>query len=155
MKRSRGVTIIAWIIILWAVLALPGVLDLKGNFKEQAPYVAPWANHILNIYSLTYVIIQIVIGIGLLRLKRWARKGILILFIIGLFELFIRTPFVLNTLPIPPEIPRGELTDIIKHGMVKDVLFFIILMGCSYFGMIFFFMRPSVKQQFSQKSEAG
>ena len=112
-KRSVGVTIFGWYFILVNLIALLIIRllrpeDFLNNLTER-PIV------------IVRLIVYLIIGIGILKLKNWARIGTIV---IGIFYI-IAAPVAILT------------------ANIVGILF--LLSGIS---MLYFFTRPKVKEQF-------
>lgn len=83
-KRSIGVTILGVLTILFALLGIPTLFDPKGFI---ASFIKPFGI-ILYLTSFPLVILEIVLGVGVLRLQEWARKYLLILTVVYAVSIF-------------------------------------------------------------------
>lgn len=93
------------------------------------------SSHLRGFYIrwLIYSLLILVCGIGMLRLKNWARMMFVALLIWGMFS---------NVLNIVKGLRYGEpASEVINIGFV--ILFFLLPLV-----IIYFFTRPTVKEQF-------
>lgn len=126
-KRSKGITIFGWIYILFSVCGLmtliAGILEGQG---------------ILYIFAmLVEIILFLAIGIGLLKLKEWARKFVVYSNIIVILLFISRTIWLYVVSPESPLFPIG----IMAIFTAVPILLLII----------YFFTRPKVREQFKKK----
>jgi uncharacterized membrane protein YhaH (DUF805 family) len=127
-KRSKGVTIFAWLIIIGSILSILS----KGLASEINPQISTYFYYFVSPIS-------IIIGIYLLRLKDWARTGIIAVSIMVGIETLATSPYCLN---------RMEST---YPGTGIDYIIAILISLGFNCGVIYFFTRPKVKAQFSPK----
>lgn len=127
-KRSIGVTLFG---ILFIIGGLHGTI--RGlNMKD-------W----FTFYSLISSIFLLILGVNILRLKEWARKGII-------YYLVITT--LLGIFLLPAIFKRQiKLTDI---PLAQSDISFIAIFSVAMWTIvaiieIFFFTRPKVKEQFT------
>ncbi len=124
-KRSQGVTIFAWLVIIGSILNL--VLNSAASD----------VNTQISVYFYYLVSpISIIIGIYLLKLKDWARIGIIAVSIMVGVETIVTTPYCLNKLQ--STYPRTGL---------PFIMAVLISLGFNC-GLIYYFTRPTVKEQF-------
>jgi hypothetical protein len=115
-KRSKGVTFCGWIHVVVGALGIIRTF-LISAFRDY---------QIINIGAP----FMLVIGIGLLKLKEWARKSVIIY-------------YILIVLAFPVAIVVGSLYSEILSMLIDYIPQFIIV-GV----VIYFFTRPKVKEQF-------
>lgn len=132
-KRSIGVTIISSLQILGGFLAIVrsfiGYSELKPFFTTEKSL---WLPSVLGTaYVIAVGVYCIILGIGLLRLKPWARSSQIALILIyvpffGLFQImFFGWQFI----------------------AITEILWMISVSGF----IIYFFMKKSVKEQFNEE----
>jgi len=127
-KRSKGVTIIASLYLMQAALTI--FLDTRAG-------VNPWQSHI----DLYFVI---VFAFGLLFLKEWSRKGLILFAIYDISIALIR-----SFIKIKNFSDTGY--DLISVIIGVTIIAFIFI---SFSGIVIYFLtRPEVKEQFSALSE--
>ena len=83
-KRSIGVSIMGWLMIILAAIQLQQSFDFAGLMQVyNTVYPKPLG---IIYYSLTIPLLfaEIILGINILNLKEWARKGVLLLIVIYL-----------------------------------------------------------------------
>jgi len=125
-KRSIGVTIIGILSILGGVVGI----GLNAGKLSEYPHYPIF--HII-ISGLAFGMFSIFTGIGLLRLKEWARKAEIILCILGALLYF-------------------SLMVVLSHGSIEDA--FLAFFQRSWFKtiiaiiIIIYLTRPKVKEQF-------
>lgn len=114
-KRSIGVTLFGWFYI---INGLAEFIEIIWHF------IKPLDKSVeeLNVYGPIIGILFISIGIGLLKLKEWARIAMLILASIAI----VVSPFLILSKP-------------------TNNVIVILLFSCF---ILFFFTRPKLKEQF-------
>jgi hypothetical protein len=164
MTRSAGVTANAVIALLGSVLALAmGALMLFGMVfalqsapvepSKDFPLPAVYLKAFMMVIPLVYVlpaIWGICTGIGLLRLKNWARISIIVfgglLAAFGLFGAFGALIVSLVKLPNTPEVDPAAMT------LVRVVMVFFALLELGLGAWwLYFFNRSTVKLQFQRQ----
>jgi cytochrome c biogenesis factor len=131
-KRSKGITILAWLFIVsMASVICSFVLNLS---KVSASVTSEFRLNI--IYDLFIPIILLILAVNILRLKEWARKGIVYYFIIVplgslLFGMIFNMHIDIND---PIEIMTCIISLLVQLGVILLI--------------IYFFTRPKVKEQF-------
>jgi hypothetical protein len=157
MNRSAGVTISAVIVFIGSAFTLLSALFMSLSFimaiTQEAQLNVPFMKYFmvfLAVFMLGLAAWGIASGVGLLKLREWARismlifSGLLILLCLPSVLLFLVMPF-----PGPPNVPDPALA---KHMfVVMRVVISIFYGGLSALGgwWIYFFNRRSVKDQFS------
>jgi len=96
-KRPTLLTLIACYIIISSIVIIPNA------FSTDRLYENILFAHFMTGYMLIAAILSIVIGVGILKYKEWARKMLIVLLIFGLTLLFLgpftmRTKFFSNTI---------------------------------------------------------
>ncbi|MBU0571830.1 MAG: hypothetical protein KJ995_01380 [Candidatus Omnitrophica bacterium] len=164
-KRSVGVTIFSWVIIVGSI----------GNLLtlQNAKMLSPAFSFFLYMMILPA---SIVVGIYLLKLKKWARTAIIVISVIVGIETLATLPYVLNTsrgyfkeqydIEVRPQIvqllqenmqgiePSEANVERAMDAAMAIGKFFMMLM--TFFilvlnaGIVFFFTRAKVKGQFEQ-----
>lgn len=156
MKRSAAVTVIAILSLLGSactfalgILMLVVMVFAPVSRASQFPGSPTAYKLMLGFASLMYLLPAvwgIVTGIGLWRLKRWARISIIIfaalLTLMGAFA-------GLTTLVIPMPVPPNSAADPAVMQGVRAVMagFCLILLGIGVWWLVFF-NRAKVKRQF-------
>ena len=120
-KRAMGVTIFAILNIVGGIAAI--ILNIKYVFSD---YYFPYLFIGLGLYIL-------IIGIGLLNLKEWARRSEIIICTFCLVSTFIFSDFIILG------VKKGLLTN--KY-MIKNLIALF---------EIYYFTRLKVKEQFKSK----
>ncbi len=123
-KRSIGITIIGWVII---VSVVPFWTLFYNNIFRLGMFMSTW--------NIIYSLLNIVTGVGLLKLKNWAR----------LLLLFICAVKLLDT--IRRSLPRLFLHNDIVTAVVD--LSFIFMITIFFF---WFFNKKSIKKQFKSQN---
>jgi hypothetical protein len=155
-KRSKGVTIFAWLMIILNIFMLWFSLDFRAYFEG----FKSWHKNfiiIIILYSILSAAIGIIVGIGLLKLKDIMRRiGIVInsldlLFGIPLFSLSLNdlrqysySAVVYELAKKPANLSIDTLANIAFYVMVSMI---VMTFGLSIL-FIYFFTRPKVKEQF-------
>jgi len=164
-KRSKGVTFWGWLFIIGSVL---GLLAIMINFEKQTQFAGIGRISFNIIFSLAYVLC----GFFILRLNDTARKAAIILGTVSIILLpSFLTPILNLTHPesyyekrkqmiteqMKPEYQQKALEDLKIDREVgkKAMLIFVIaiyLIPSLIFDLssIFFFTRPTVKEQFKK-----
>ena len=127
-KKSLGVTVLGLFLILLSALSLI-VLTLFPPMSKNPP--------LLTFYVIWAVGVFIA-GIGIIRLKEWARKLALTFFTIKTIQLVASSIKDINIL-----IKKSSSFGVIIVGIVLSVVFVIVLIG-----IIIYLTRPKVKEQF-------
>lgn len=160
MKRSVGVTVIVILSMLGSVFTFAiGILMLvvmivaPVSRSDQFPVSPVFFKVMLVIASLLYLLPAvwgIVTGIGLWRLKNWARVSIIVfsvlLILIGGFSGLI-------TLVVPiPSTPSNTVDPSIMTGIRLSMGAFMLALAAIGVWWLVFFNRSKVKEQFGQLS---
>jgi hypothetical protein len=163
MNRSAGVTANAVIALLGSVLtmALGALMFVAMVFALQSTPTAPpkdfplpavYLKAFMMLMPLVYVlpaIWGICTGIGLLRLKNWARISIIVfgglLAFFGVFGAFGALIISLVKLPNTPEVDPAAMTVV----RVFMVFFALVELGLGAW-WLYFFNRSTVKSQFQR-----
>jgi hypothetical protein len=168
-KRSIGVSIFGWWYIIVGIL---GILNLPIMFvMRQMSAAFPHMRNVFMeqfmggfyiLYLVVVTIASLITGIGLLKLKPWARKMVIALCVVGMaYSIFFSTQmlmhssqFVENSLP-SQTLSKGTPTEAIEAMKLftQGILIVSVIVGV-VFGMgfviftIWFFKRKSVVEQF-------
>ncbi|MFZ5800026.1 MAG: hypothetical protein ACOY3D_01440 [Candidatus Omnitrophota bacterium] len=165
-KRSIGVTIFAWLFIIGGILGILGGL-INSDSPGKIGNLPPLIGLVLSAASL-------VCGIAVLQLKYWARELVIFLCItnlaLGILNYFYISPFsptfkektelmfqqqeqrILER--VKPEYREATLKDLQKSRETTErslpaILIFGLMVGILWNGgVIYFFSRESVKEQF-------
>jgi len=168
-KRSIGVSIFGWWYTIGGIigfLSFPMLLMMRAasNFfpQKDAIYTKQFTGNFYLLYALVMTVATLTAGIGILKLKSWARKLIIIVCIGGMvYSVF----FSVNMLTHSSEFVEASLpSNTFPSNTSPEALTAIksftqaILIGSTILGMVFgvgfvifiiwFFMRKSVKEQF-------
>ena len=171
-KRSKGITIFSWLIIIWSILSLAS----NKAAKEANPLIP---------YYFYFIIFSasIVIGVYLLKLKQWARIAIIIISILVMAESLATAPydfregqkvfseafeksfeegfeksvkaakekFRIKSVKIGISEIEADKKKALKSAMPFATTTIIILLLLSLgfnCGVVYYFTRPKVKEQF-------
>ncbi|MDD5195194.1 MAG: hypothetical protein PHQ96_05960 [Candidatus Omnitrophica bacterium] len=155
-NRSRGVTILGWLMILINILLLLGALDAKSffnfyNFFQNNLVIALYS------YSLISAILGAIAGIGVLKLKESMRK--LALFI-NYLDVLEGIPFFFFSIKGLQQscyklalsgthriTSQGTINLVANITFYMTAIFIWLIIGLSILN-IYFFTRPKVKEQF-------
>lgn len=155
-RRSKGVTIFAWLMIIVNALMLLVSLDFKSQFAMLQSFSKNFVAATIS-YALASSLIGVIAGIGLLRLKEIMRKlGVLI----NIFDLLVGIPLFFLLLGatrqyisrmISVELAASSFR--VDAGVVINIIFYsAIFWSFACFALsflfIFFLTRPKVKEQF-------
>jgi len=132
-KRSKGVTVFGILLIcspliisLVAVILLLTFTSIPLKFFLKAT-IKTWMSN----YSILIFLAKIFLGVGVLKLKEWARKLVIVFAGVGLFGLLINCYIK---------------SDIIFTDNLTLVIMLLSFIEVSLF--LYFFTRPKVKEQF-------
>lgn len=155
-RRSIGVTIFGWLIIILNIISFLSSLNYKSFFNLYKSFPA---NIIITfiVYSAISSIVCIIAGVGILKLKESMRK---VAIFITTLDIFVAvTMSLLGAKDFQQycyaqallSAPRGASQEAIN--MLASISFYIITIlnwGFIVLGilLIFFFTRPKVKEQF-------
>ena len=175
MKRSKGVTIFSWLILVRSIFAIIGI-------QNPRPLNPPF----VFFFSIVILPLSIVAAINLLRLKNWARTGVIIIAILVVAKHAVTIPYVMSKSreylsekyevevkpqieellrgqqeteegeeagegaeqPSDEDIERSIQAAIIIGQLILAVL--ILVSAVFNIGVIYFFTRPIVKEQFKE-----
>lgn len=156
MKRSIGVTLSAVVVFIGcAMTLLGGVLMVVGiEFAQDQALANPLMRGVLIfevLLDLGFVSWGLASGIGLLKLRGWARMSMIVFS--GIMIAFCVIPMIIFPfIPIPqPDDTTANLGLIIRGGMEVFYGSFVAL-GAFW---IYFFNKKSVKEQFRSGAEAA
>jgi len=144
-KRSKGVTIFAWFYISGSFISIYSILILKSKLTsyQETHFILPDSYYyVVQGHSIIFAIAGLIIGIGLLKLLKWARLLSIIIIIADficsiIFYLLYTQPYIISY-SIKTNRP-----------VVIFYLLFVNIINLLYTGMvIYFFTRPKVKEQF-------
>ena len=142
-KRSKGVIILG---IYLFVLASAWLLGLQ----RQREWVSGWVKWEIIISTSLFGFLFLFLGINILRLKKWARKFVIWLFLI----LMIRSIFI-GPLYIEKrysyDASKGLIEEPYKVRARSVALYYIFRIIVNGGIIIFFLTRPKVKEQFKQE----
>ena len=126
-KPSRGVKLLAYLLIFYD---LWGILVTICKYHDFLP---------VEIFYLLFCISGILFGINLLRLKEWARKGIIYYFVVFWFADGVLNFYI------------DYLNHRITHQALKtfDIIPYLALDLVIFLFYIYFLTRSKVKEQFS------
>jgi hypothetical protein len=165
-KRSIGVSIFGWWYIVSGIVGIlnfPFMLMMRAMPMQGSPvFMKQVTGNFYLGYVLLYTIASLITGVGILKLKSWARKLLIILCVIGvLYGIFFSvslltrsSEFVEMSMPsasaqknVSPEALAAikYFTQVVLTVSVVAGIF--ISVGFAAF-IIWFFMRKSVKEQF-------
>lgn len=130
-KRSKGVTILAWLLIV--VYSYQFVLTLS--------LLAPGANYFLmNSLNAVIFLVAAVMAVFLLQLKNWARIGTIVISALGAMRAIVEGPSVFGALKATSDNYQATMFPLILFAYIVALVF-----CCA---PIYFFTRPKVKEQF-------
>ena len=136
MKRSKSVTVLAWLLIVGSVSnTLTSLVSFV--FKLPADNVNPALS---NYFYYAASPFSILVGIFLLKLKNWARVAAIMLSILVAIETVLTTPYVMK-----------QLIALNLYGSFVTRAVLLIATGCSLafnVAILYFFTRPRIKEQF-------
>lgn len=127
-NRSVGLTILGIFFILFGLLSF-GPIFLLPSMSKNLP---------LLVYVALYGLVMFITGIGILRLKSWARIIALVLIVIKMVQVGAGTIVDINTM-----IRKSAGFGAVFGGIVVMVVGILVSIG-----LIYYLTRPSVKEQF-------
>jgi hypothetical protein len=136
-EKSMGVTLLGWLLIVYflytfvypiAFIIYVGIDNIPGNpigsgrlLKHTGVNsILVWTLSIANTIQIAVSLCSIVGGIGVLRLKTWARKFVLIVFSISFVSLVVS--FFIQL--FEPTLAKAILT--MKSGIIIYVIFILL-----------------------------
>ena len=151
-KRSIGVTIFAWLIIIVSGLLLLGSFDFKAHTKLFQSFPKN-LNICLFAYGIASLAIGVIAGIGLIRLKEIMRKVIVGINLLDVLSGIPVLLFSLNDIKQYAYRAAAETNSQVSIDVLANIAFYIIICFAIFtiaFSMliIYFFTRPKVKEQF-------
>jgi hypothetical protein len=162
MKRSTGVTVIVILSLIGSVFTFGmGILMLVVMIVAPAPRSGPFPGSpivfksMLLLASLVYLLPAgwgIVTGIGLWRLKNWARISIIV-FSVLLILMGVFSGLMMLVVPIPSTSNNAVDPSIMTGIRISMGAFMLSLAGIGIWWLVFF-NRSKVKEQFGQLSPA-
>ena len=140
-KRSVGVTIFGILLIIWGICGFTGTILLVQYFQLTGigvNLIKPY----LILGSLFYIP-TLISGIGALLLANWARRLIICLNVL-LFgsSVFLIIGWVRGVVYV---VTHSNINFV--RGQIVDGMLWFLHLGWSII-LVWFFMRPSVKEQF-------
>ncbi len=168
-KRSIGVTIFGWWCIICGALGIFSFPIILLMAKLPPSYMYPnniFIGQCSNIFYILYLsiatIANLVAGIGLLKLKSWARKLVIILCLAGMvYSISFSVKMMMNSSQfIEASLSANALPKNSSPGTIEAMKAFmqVILVGSMVVGIsigigflifiIWFFNRKSVVEQF-------
>ncbi|MFH1889110.1 MAG: hypothetical protein ABH806_03360 [Candidatus Omnitrophota bacterium] len=155
-KRSKGVLIFAWLMIIVNAYALLSSLNFQRNFFDIYLSFPKGLNIVLIAYSILASVIGVIAGFGILKLKEIMRR---ISVVINGVDILVGLPVLLFSLndireytysvaaslaATDPMMPVYTLASVSFYTTVLLIMFSY----CFNLLLIFFFTRPKVKEQF-------
>jgi len=131
-QRSKGVTIFAWSIIAVSFLNLLSRLEFLFRSFSKGTQVS-----VSGYFYLVISVISIIAGIYLLKLKNWARLVTIIISIIVFVDICIKVPPIVKNIAVGPAF--------------FILLLFILIPLLFEAGVVYYFTRSKVLEQFSCK----
>lgn len=168
-KRSIGVSIFGWWYTIaggFALLSFPVLLIMKAACRlfpqQNMIFMKQFTGSFYLFYAFIISITTLVAGIGILRLKPWARKLIIIVSAIGMFysvyfsvnmavhsSEFIDMSMASGNLPKDTSVETLAAVKAFTQGIMVVSMFIGMLFNAGFIiFVLWFFMRKSVKEQF-------
>jgi len=157
MKKSKGVLLFAWLMIVINIFTLLSALDINYFFVYYASFPAAVIAFLIS-YSFFSSAVGIIAGIGLLKLKEAARRmGVFI----NAADILVGLPaFILSFNSVHQYVRAMTASQMPQGAPALDVEMaataafdFVIAMNLAVFVLsgifIFFFTRRKVKEQFT------
>lgn len=155
-KRSKGVTILAWLMIIVNAYAFFSSLNFQRNFFDVYRSLPRGLNISLIAYCLLSAAIGVAAGFGILKLKEMMRRVSVAINAIDVLVGLAILPLTLNDIReyvysvaasaagTDPTVPVYALA---KASFYLTILLMMITYAFNLL-LIFFFTRPKVKEQF-------
>jgi len=133
LKDKRiGIAVIGWIFIFGGAISSFTFLTFYRVLSTVA------------LYNFFYGLIMFIIGIGIVKLKRWARIMAIIFITIIIIQVSVGTLYDIS---------------IIRESAASEMLYLVYIVGIVFnliaIGLIYFLTCPSVKKQFKRKNGDG
>lgn len=168
-KRSIGISIFGWWYTIGGIIGLlsfPLLLIMKAMpalfSQKESVFMQQFTGNFYLVYALAMTVATLAAGIGILKLKSWARKLVIILCAIGLlYSIFVSFSILMRSSEFAEmsfssnALPEGVSSETL--AAMKSFMQ-VILIGSIGAGMIFatgfaifviwFFMRKSIREQF-------
>lgn len=156
-KRSKGITIFAWLLIILNIFTLLASLNFKIYFDLYKSFNKIFVIAII-LYGLFSTIIGIISGFGILKLKEIMRKiavainvsdvlFTIILFFISLNEIWKFSYSVAASQLVGKSKMYLNVDTLAAIGFYSTMFVYVLYVGLSLL-LIFFFNHPKVKEQF-------
>ncbi len=168
-KRSIGVSIFGWWYLIAGaigVLSFPMLLIMRAASaflpQKDVIFMKQFTGNFYLLYALVMSIATLITAIGILKLKSWARKLIIIICIVGtVYSVFFSASTLMhssefvemsmssNTLPkdTSPETLTA-IKSFTQAVMIVSMIIGIVFGAGFLIFVIWFFMRKSVREQF-------
>ncbi len=137
-KRTRNITVFAVITITLAVVLT--ILSILMYLHPRTSKTYTGGDWFLRILPILYL----VCGVGILRLKNWARRGIIILAVVYLILFIPATGIILYIMLKSHKIPS-----FVELGITSGIILFIVYNGL----IVWFFNQDPVKKQFQRAAK--
>ena len=154
--RPTAALVIGIILIAFAAFSLYGIstqiAQLIGN--TASPIIIPKEVRIISLcHSLLGLGLYLLMGIGLLKMFPWARKGTIISLIVLFALSLIASTLTLSTMTMPTGLNSG-LGGNIVHTVMVVTLTIVLVFSLVINGLfIFFLTRPNVVKAFRDAGE--
>lgn len=155
-KRSRGVTVFAWLLIAVNALTFPSFLNFSEVFSLYDTFDKSIVMAII-LYSLFSITAGIIAGFGILKLKEMMRKAAVVInlldVVFGAPLLFVSTNSFRQYAYSTAVAQSGTRGSILSVDTLADIVFYTALFASLFYIamsllVVFFFTRPKVKEQF-------
>lgn len=131
-KRSKGITILAWLIIIFSLLNLISRVDYLFKASRQ-----PVLLGISDYLYLAISVISLIASVYLLKVKNWARLLTIFMSLVVFVDIALKIPALIK------QIPLGSMLFILLLLVLIPLIFEAVV--------IFYFTRPAVRGQFCTK----
>lgn len=132
-KRTRNITVFVVITIALAITLT--ILFILMHLHPRTSKTYTGGDWFLRILPILYL----VCGVGILKLKNWARRGIIILAMIYLILSIPATGIILYGM-----LKSHKLPSFVELGITSGMILFLVYNGL----IVWFFNQNSVKKQF-------
>ena len=146
-KRSIGVSIFGWIFISYSITTFISMFLLRTRLSqyETKHFILPESYYyVVQSHSAIEFIICLITGIGLLKLRSWART--LVFFQTFFYSIYSTIFFFVYTsnYTIPYFLDTDRSTFVLYATVPNSIIWLLFV--------IYFFNRASVKKQFIKSS---
>lgn len=137
-KRTRNITIFGIVIIVLAIAIT--ILFILMHLHPRTSKTYTGGDWFLRILPILYL----VCGVGILKLKNWARRGIIILAMVYLILLIPAMGIILYVM-----LKSHKFPSFVTLGITSGIILFLVYNGL----IVWFFNQDPVKKQFQRAAK--